>query len=382
MRTLTFFLSLAGLVACGSGEDSGTAEATCTEQPGEICTWLGTGLAGLGSTGMDRLDFELYLPQAVAFSPSGQPYINDWNNHRVITVRSDDTVEVVAGNGLLGDGPQGPALGAAFNHPTDLTFDPQGRLVIAAWHNSRIERVDLTTGMLEFWIGDGNRSYAGDGEVADNDITTLDLPSSVEYDEQGNLFITDQANQIIRRWDAQTGVIDRYCGQQRVQGYAGDGGLCLDAQMHASVGQAADPANKLRLANGKLYMADSSNHCVRVIDTATGMIDTFAGTGASGFSGDGGPAKAALFSNPVDVEVHPDGRVFVADTANSCVRAIGTDGTVETVAGVCGSEGYEGDFGPATDALIHKPYGITLSPEGHLYIADTYNHAFRVVYSP
>jgi DNA-binding beta-propeller fold protein YncE len=128
-----------------------------------------------------------------------------------------------------------------------------------------------------------------------------------------------------------------------------------------------------------MYVADTGNHRVRVIDMATGMIDTFAGNGTAAYAGDGGAAKDASLFGPTDLALGPDGELYVADTENSCVRVI-EDGVIATFAGTCTEPGFAGDGGAPTDALLSKPYGVSLDEVGNVYIADTYNHRFRVVY--
>jgi sugar lactone lactonase YvrE len=126
---------------------------------------------------------------------------------------------------------------------------------------------------------------------------------------------------------------------------------------------------------------------VRAYHVEDGTVETVAGSGPDtfdrnfkgGYEGDGGPATEALLKNPTDVAVTKDGVLFIADTHNSCVRKV-EDGEISTVAGVCGERGYDGDGGPADEALLNRPYGIALGPEGNLYIADTHNHRIRVVY--
>lgn len=368
-------MTLLLLLAC-DGPSGETGAPPCAG-PGVICTFAGTGTAGLGDEAVAAVDSHLYLPQDLTFGPDGLAYLIDWNAHRIRQVDESGVVRTVAGTGMLGDGPEGPALEAAFNHPTNIAFDPLGRMVIAAWHNSRIERVDLTTWELEFICGDGTRDYAGDGEPAEQ--AKLDLPSSVAFDAAGNLYISDMANQRIRRIDGD-GIIDTYAGTGEA-GFSGDGGPAADAQFHATKGQAAAPANRIAISpDQKLYVADTGNHRVRVIDLATSVIDTLAGNGTPDASGDGGPATGASLFGPTDVAVGPDGEVYVADTENSCVRVVYPDGTIDTFAGRCGTSGYEGDGGDPRDALLNRPYGVALDPDGNVYVGDAYNHVFRVVY--
>jgi DNA-binding beta-propeller fold protein YncE len=366
-------------LACAPDEEAPSAEAPCEAVSGTICTFAGNGTAGLGGEEVPARETMLYLPQDIGFGgPEGKAYVLDWNNHRVREIDADGTMRTIAGDGQIGDGPEGPALEARFNHPTNLTFDAQDRLIISAWHNSRIERVDFTTGELDFIAGDGTRSFAGDaGEPAET--AKLDLPSSVSYDPDGNLYVSDQANQIIRRIDT-SGGIWTIAGTPKTAGYAGDGDLAINAQLHGSVGQAAAPANKIEWHDGILYVADTDNQRVRFIDMETGIIDTFAGNGTAGKDGDGGPATEASLFQPTDIAIGLDGELYIADTSNSCIRVVDPDGVISTFAGRCGEPGFEGDGGAPADATLNMPYGVAVDPAGNVYIADSYNHVVRVVY--
>jgi sugar lactone lactonase YvrE len=434
-----------GLCACSNETPQ---SGTCKPKAGTICTVAGTGIAGLADEGTLARDASLYLPMDATVGPDGLLYIADWNNHRIRRVDGAGALFTVAGSGLLGDGPPGSALQAAFNHPTQIVFDPLGRMVIAAWHNSKVKRVDLATGILEDICGTGARQYNGDGGPAEKAI--FDLPVSVAFDGDGNMFVSDQANQMIRKVGSDM-VVSRYAGQciigtcdtgrsplacptsQRVTcqtmaaggaggsagvsagagagglagnsgaggaggaggatgertplctqpcapAFAGDDGLALDARLAQPVGQAADPGGRIAIApDGDLIVADTKNQRIRRIDRELGTITTIAGNGTVGFAGDGGPATDAQLNNPTDVAVASDGTIYVADTYNSCVRAILPDATIRTFAGVCGQPGFANDGKAPDGAQLNRPYGLGLSADGALYIADTYNHRVRVV---
>lgn len=403
LRALVGTLGLMGLALTSCGLDP------CAE-PGTICTYVGSGISGFNGDGHPALETELYLPQDLTFGPDKAPYILDWNNHRIRTLGADGTIRTVAGTGMLGDGPEGPALQADFNHPTDIVFDSQGRMVVAAWHNSKIKRVDLKTGILEDIAGKGSRAYSGDDGPAKT--AELDLPASIAYDTAGNLFIMDQANQVIRKLDT-AGNISLFAGNCRVGtcapgqeprpcpnsnkftcelesdpnactkpcvgAFAGDGGPASQMLISQPFGQAADPAGRLAFDKaGNLFFADTRNQRIRKIDTS-GRVSTVVGTGKAGHSIDTGPGVQAQLNNPTDVAVTAEGTLLIADTFNSCIRELDAEGMIRTVAGVCGQRGFSGDKGPASEALLDRPYGIALDHEGNLYIADTYNHRFRVV---
>lgn len=452
---LPFVACIPVLVACSS------SSGPCTPKSGTICTVVGTGTAGLAAEETPVLQADLYLPMDATVGPDGLLYIADWNNHRIRQVEASGKLRTIAGSGMLGDGPPGRALDAAFNHPTEIVFDARGRMVIAAWHNSKLKRVDLATGMLEDIGGTGARQYDGDGGPAVKAV--FDLPVSIAFDADGNLFVSDQANQMIRKIGAD-GVVHRYAGQCIIgkcaatatpracpnseratcvtapagagggggasaaggassagaaganiggssgasgaagaggtsagaggassatvpvctqpcsPAFGGDGASALDARFAQPVGQAADPGGRIVFAkDGALLLADTKNQRIRRIDPRSGVVSTIAGTGAIGRGGDGGPATRAELDNPTDLAVASDGTIYVADTYNSCVRAIAPDGTIRTFAGVCGEPGFDGDGAAPARAHLNRPYGLGLDADGALYIADTYNHRIRVV---
>jgi DNA-binding beta-propeller fold protein YncE len=391
MRAAALLLAL-GVVAGCVDETIPKEEVPCPHTSGTICTVAGNGVAGDGADHLLPTKTMLYDPSDIAFAPDGALVLVDWNNHRIRTVQADGTLKIVAGVGELT-----PALGTdqvtdRLNHPTDVTFDPQGRMVIAAWHNSRIKRLDPATGMLEDIAGTGARSYGGDNGPALAAI--LNLPASVVYDPAGNLLVSDQANQRIRMIEPVNMTITTIAGTGD-KGYAGDGGPALEAKFSLPVGQRGHPAAHIvRSPAGEIYLADTDNNRIRRID-ANGMVSTVAGTGEAGSANVEGPATAAQLEHPVDVALAPDGALYIADTENHCVRMV-RDGVISTVAGTCtrvcpGDLDHPcrcpsvdalciGDGGPARAAHLKRPTGIALDRDGNLYIADTLNHRVRVVW--
>ena len=197
----------------------------------------------------------------------------------------------------------------------------------------------------------------------------LALPSAIAFDAQGNLYFAETGNHTVRKLSA-GGVITTVAGSG-VQGFSGDGGPATVAELDSPEGLAVNAA-------GDLYIADSHNHRVRKVDVASGVIATIAGTGAAGYSGDGGLATAGRLDLPTALAVDAAGNVYVADTNDHRVRCIGVNGIITTIAGN-GVEAFAGDRGLATAASIDSPNGLALDAAGNLYIADTQNGRVREV---
>jgi hypothetical protein len=314
----------------------------------------------------------LNTPQDVALMPGGGFVIADAVGERVVSISARGSVSVLAGTGrkgYRGDGGPGPA--ARLNDPTSVAVAPDGRVAIGDAGNLRV-RVVTTDGTITTVAGT-SRGFAGDGGPATQAL--LDLASSVEYDAAGNLYISEQGARRIRKVDAVTGIITTYAGTG-VPGFSGDGGPASQAQFNCARGSDAVPSLKLTIDGQQLYVADTLNNRIRVIDLGSGIINTFAGTGEDGYAGDGGPALAAKLSQPTDVSVGPDHSVYVADAHNNVIRRIYPDGTITTVAGN-GTPGFSGDGGPPTQAQLSDPSGVFVDRTGMLYIADTLNHRIR-----
>lgn len=349
----------------------------CDPAPGRICTVAGTGIAGLGADGLDPRRTDLYLPQDITIGPDKLAYVLDWNNHRIRRI-DGDTMRTVVGTGELGDAPDGDADLTSLNHPTHMSVSPRGTFIISAWHNSKLLEFDPATGMLKSICGNGMRSFGGDGGPAA--MALLDLPTATAFDKDGNMYITDQANQRIRMVDnTKEAIINTVVGTG-MPGFSGDGMPAVAAQIKLPGGQSAPPAGRIAIdPAGNLIIADSANHRIRKVDLG-GIITTIAGTGDPTFGGDGGDATKASLSRPNDVDHDKAGNLYIADTDNACIRKVDTSGKISTFAGKCGQPGQGGDGGDATAALLDRPYGIVFDASDNLYIADTHNHLIRVVY--
>ena len=217
--------------------------------------------------------------------------------------------------------------------------------------------VDRVAGNPSVWV---DRIPAKDAPLA--------LPWGLAFDSSGNLYISDIGTHRVFRVDA-TGVITTVAGTGH-QGFSGDGGPATNASLNFPWGIAVD-------ANGNLYVADCRNHRIRKVDTA-GTITTVAGQGEHGFAGDGGPAANATLACPHSIALDDAGNLYFSDSLNDRIRKIDSAGIITTIAGT-GEDGFAGDGGPATNALLEWPAGIAFDGAGNLYITDSWNDRIRKV---
>ena len=216
--------------------------------------------------------------------------------------------------------------------------------------------------------GSGGAGYSGDGSLA----TTAQINGqyAVAYDGAGNMFIADASNNVIRMVAAGTGLISTVAGDGTA-GFGGDGAAATLAKLNTPVGVAID-------GSGNIYIADQINHRIRMLDVSTGIINTVAGTGTAGFSGDGGSPVSAMLNRPFGITLY-GGNYYIADRSNDRVRKVNTTtNIISTVAG-SGTVGFSGDGGPATTANLNRPEFVAFDAAGNLYIVDNGNNRIRSV---
>jgi trimeric autotransporter adhesin len=333
-----------------------------------LSTVAGTGTAGYNGDGLATGSL-LNYPDGVAVDAAGNVYIADQNNNRVRKVAfGTGLISTYAGTGVAGyTGEAGPATSARIYNPAGLAIDGSGNLYIADYYNSRIRKVTAATGVITTVAGNGAYGFSGDGFAAT--AAQITYPSAVAVDGAGNLYIADTANNRIRKVTAVSGVITTVAGNGTA-GVGGDGGLAPSAQLNGPQGIAVDGA-------GNLYIGDTSNQRVRKVTAATGLISTFAGTGAYSYSGEAGLATAATFRYPSGVASDSSGNVYIADYYNQRIRRVSAaTGVITTVVG-SGDSDYGGDGGAANAGQLQYPYAVTVDAAGNLYVADTYNHRVR-----
>jgi len=335
-------------------------------QPGTITTAVGTGTAGYSGDGGPATAARINSPRDVFMDGAGNLYIADYFNHRVRKVDASGIITTVAGTGVAGfSGNGGPATAARLNSPATMAVDAAGNLYIADQFNHRIRKVDAG-GIITTFAGTGVAGFLGDGGPATS--ARLNFPNQIEFDGAGNVYISDQVNDRIRKVDA-GGIITTFAGTG-VAGFSGDGGPATSARLN-------EPSDVLRDGAGNFYINDRLNRRIRKIDTG-GIITTIAGTGVAGSAGDGGPATLAQLNEPVRVALDGVGNLYIGDRAANRIRMINSSGIITTVAGT-GVAGYSGDGGPATLAQFNGSGGVAFDGSNNYYIVDQNNDCIRKV---
>jgi sugar lactone lactonase YvrE len=265
-------------------------------------------------------------------------------------------INTICGNGTFGyTGDGGPALNASLN-PAGVSLDKDGNIYIADPANGVIRKVDARTGIISTVAGNGIVGYSGDGGLATQASLSYDFQTAV--DEHGNLFIAEFGNSRIRKVDKATGIITTVAGTGN-SGFNGDGNA-----LSTNIVPFGIAFNK----HGDLIMA--SDLRIRKLDINTGFITTIAGTGDSGFGGDGGPAKLATWSFIWNLILDDQDNIYLTDQGNYRVRKIdGKTGIITTIAGN-GVMGNSGNGGEATNASLTQPTGVAVDNNGNVFISD------------
>jgi uncharacterized protein (TIGR03437 family) len=319
---------------------------------------------------------QLNHPEGLAIDANDNLYIADTFNGRVLKVTSDGHLSTIAGIGTTGvfSGDGGPAVNAAISLPTAVALDTQGNLYIADFGNARVRKI--SNGVITTVLGSANGAPILEGEPAAS--TRLEGPTGVAVDRAGVIYFaeggigsgTGLARGDFRVWKVPLTGELRALAGTGASNFAGDGGPASAAQLNGATAMSLD-------GEGNLYIADAANQRVRRISPG-GAIDTVLGTGTAGFAVDFGSPAGAVFNMPRGVAAEPGGAIYVADTLNNRIRKYVPGGNVFTYAGN-GNAAYFGDGGRAASASINAPEGLALDAAGNLYIADTNDNAVRKV---
>jgi sugar lactone lactonase YvrE len=338
-------------------------------QQKRIRTLAGTGQPGYAAALPDALKTPITNPYGVVIGPDGALYFCEYDTGRIrrLDLRSG-TVTTVAGNGekgYAGDG--GPAASASLAAPHELRFDRDGHLFVVERDNHIVRRIDARTRVISTVAGTGDAGFSGDGGPAIR--AQFRQPHSIAFDASGNLLVCDIGNGRVRRIDLRAGTIATLAGtgtrdpmpdEGPIEGTALNGPRSLDT----------DPG-------GNIYLVLREGNAVFRLDVAAGRLKRIAGTGATGYTGDGGSAVAATFNGPKGIAYAPDHSLIVADTENHVIRRVDLKtGTIDTLIG-SGQRG-DGPDGDPRQCRMARPHGVCLN-HGALIVSDSENHRIRIL---
>jgi streptogramin lyase len=353
LRPILVFVALAGMA-----------------QAVEIRTIAGSGAKGFSGDGGPAAKAQINNPFGLTRGPDGALYFCDMDNQRVRKIAPGGTISTVAGSGQKGyAGDGGPALHAKLNEPYEVRFDAAGDLYFVERLNAIVRKAGLKSGVISTVAGNGTEGFSGDGGPATQ--AQMKQPHSIAFDQAGDLYICDISNNRIRQVAMKTGLITTFAGT----------GEKKPAPDGAPI--AGTPLNGPRAIDfdrhGDLWLALREGNAIYRLDLKAGTLHHMAGTGKSGFTGNGGPARQAALSGPKGISIAPDGDVYFADTESHSIRKIALKkGTVELVAGT----GAKGD-GPDGDPLgckLTRPHGVFVDRDGTVLIGDSEAHRIRAVH--
>ena len=332
-------------IGSGTGLARGDYKVYKVSTEGILTTIAGSGVPSFSGDGGPAVNAQINGATGVAVDTAGNVYIADTANHRLREV-ANGTISTIAGNGSPGFAGENVAPAVSqLNTPGGVAVDGAGRVYIADSDNSRVRRIDPGGNIFTF-AGNGNSSYFGDGAAARS--ASVNQPQGVSVDSQGNLYIADTLNNVVRKV-GQDGTISTIAGFG-TPAFSGDGGPAIRAALNHPRAVAVDSA-------GVVYIADTGNNRVRKVDLQ-GNISTVADS----------------LSGPSGVAVDAAGALYIADTGHNQVFR---GGTVIAGTGVCC---YSGDGGLSTAAQLHAPAGLAVDGTGNVYIADAGNSAVRVLH--
>ena len=333
-----------------------------------ITTVAGYGASGTVGDGGAATAAEISAIENVCTDYSGNFYISSFGSNRIRKVDAYGIITRFAGNGTSGfSGDGGPASAAQLYSPHGVCSDPSGNIYICDWSNNRVRKVN-TSGIISTFAGTGAYGYSGEGGPAT--AATIGECWGVASDASGNIFIADYTMHRVHRVDGSTGIIKTIAGNGTA-GFSGDGGPATAAQLNTPEYIACD-------FSGNVYVCDWSMERIRKINMSTGIISTVAGNGSRTYGGDGAAATIASFYDPAGIALDDTGNLYICDFYSSRLRKVDTSGIINTVAGT-GSPGFTGDGGLDIFAQITNPYGIGIDAQQNIFFSDYNNHRIRKI---
>lgn len=334
-----------------------------------IETFAGTGEQGSRGDGSPAIQALLDNPFGVVRGPDGAIWFTEYSGHRIRRIDTDGTIKTMAGNGQPGySGDNGVAANAALNAPHELRFDSEGNYYIADMKNHAIRRVAARDGMITTFAGTGTAGYAGDGGPASE--AQLKQPHSLAFGPDGDLYICDIGNHVIRKVDMETGLISTFAGTG-VPGATPDRSPVAGTPIRGPRAMDFDPL-------GNLWLATREGNQVFRIDRKSNTFRHVAGTGRKGFSGNDGPAQQATLSGPKGIAIDARGNVWLVDTESHSIRMIdAATGKLQLIVGT--GESGDGPDGDPLQCQLARPHGIFIDADGAVFIGDSESHKLRVL---
>ena len=334
-----------------------------------VQTFAGTGVKGFSGDGGPATEAQLDDPTGISRAGDGALYLCDTANHRIRKVSTDGKITTVAGTGEPGwNGDGGPATQARLNEPYEVRSDRAGNLFWVERLSHTVRKRDAKTGLISTITGTGVSGSSGDGGPGEK--AQLSDPHSIGFDRHGDLYIADVKNHRIRKVNMKSGIITTFAGTGEKKPTP-DGAPFATSPLHGPRALDFD-------REGNLWIALREGNAVFKLNVAQGTAHLVAGNGKKSFTGNGGPAKEASLHGPKGLSVAPDGNVYIADTENHAIRMIDVKrGTMEIVTGT----GVKGD-GPEGDPLkcqLARPHGIYVDAEGSIFIGDSETHRVRII---
>ena len=336
---------------------------------GTVVTFAGTGAKGFSGDRGPAVNAHLSDPAGIVRALDGALYICDTANHRIRKVTRDGNITTVAGTGEAGwSGDGGPATAAKLNEPYEVRLDKAGNIFWVERLSHTVRKRDAKTGIISTVAGNGTAGFSGDGGPATN--AQFNEPHSIGLDQTGALYIADVRNHRIRKVDLKAGTISTFAGTGERKPTP-DGARFTDAPLHGPRALDFDKA-------GNLWLALREGNAILKLDLTKRTVHHAAGNGTKGFNGNGGPAKEASLNGPKGLSVGPDGNVYIADTENHAIRMIDVGaGTIHLVAGT-GARG-DGPEGDPMKCQLARPHGVSVDSDGSVFIGDTENHRVRLI---